>query len=169
MNALKQNDKLTPKRKAFVKAYLATGGKNATQAAIAAGFSNKGNGASVIGCRLLQDPAVLAAIKEEATRRLRAGVALGATTLEELALNAQSESVRLQAAQALLDRGGMQLASLSEHHVVVKDERSDEELRARVEQLQRELGLSAKVIPGEIVRPRSLPAPVIEAAEDIFQ
>ena len=96
-------------------------------------------------------------------------MALGATTLEELALNAQSESVRLQAAQALLDRGGMQLASLSEHHVVVKDERSDEELRARVEQLQRELGLSAKVISGEVVRPRSLPAPVIDAAEDIFK
>ena len=112
---------------------------------------------------------VVAAIKEEAERRLRAGVALGATTLEELALNAQSESVRLQAAQALLDRGGMQLASLSEHHVVVKDERSDDELRARVEQLQRELGLSAKVISGEVVRPRSLPAPVIDAAEDIFQ
>jgi hypothetical protein len=169
LNALKQNDKLTPKRKAFVKAYLATGGKNATQAAIAAGFSNKGNGASVIACRLLQDPVIQQAIKEEATRRLRAGVALGATTLEELALNAQSESVRLQAAQALLDRGGMQLASLSEHHVVVKDERSDDELRARVLQLQRELGLNAKVIPGEVVQPLSLLAPVIDAEGDIFQ
>ena len=152
------NDKLTPKRAAFVKAYLATGGANATQAAIAAGYSGKGGGAgaAVTASRLLREPLVLQAIKEEAERRLRAGVALGASTLEELARNAQSESVRLQAAQSLLDRGGLQLASLSKHEVVV-EHRSDDELRARVEQLQRELGLNARVIAGEIVRPPALP------------
>jgi hypothetical protein len=163
--------KLTPKRKNFVKAFLATGGKNGKQAAIMAGYSDKGNCAAAIAYQLLHDPTVLAEIRQESDRKLRAGVALGAATLEELAGKANSESVRLQAAVALLDRGGMQLVSRSEQHVIVKDERTDDELRARVAQLQRELGLSAKVIQAEIIPPRTLPAPAqtIDTTEDIFQ
>ena len=153
------SDKLTPKKLAFAKCHVQLGGKNATQAAIMAGYSSKGGGAgaAVTASRLLRDPRVLQAIKEESERRLRSGVAMAADTLTELAQNAQSESVRLQAAQALLDRGGMQLATLSQHHVVVEDKRTDDELLARVRQLQGELGLNAKVIPAEVVTPRALP------------
>jgi len=141
-------DKLTPKQTAFVKSYCRLGGMNATQAAIAAGYSGhgKGAGAAVSASRMLQLPHILQAIREETERTLRAGVALGAQVLDELARGAVSESVRLQAAQALLDRGGMQLANLS-----VEDKRTDAELRCRVEELARELGLAAKVIPGELV------------------
>jgi hypothetical protein len=146
-------EKLTPKQTAFVKSYCRLGGMNATQAAIAAGYSGhgKGAGAAVSASRMLQQPHILNAIREETERTLRAGVALGAQVLDELARGAVSESVRLQAAQALLDRGGMQLANLSEHHVIVEDKRTDAELRCRVEELARELGLAAKVIPGELV------------------
>ncbi|OIT11704.1 hypothetical protein BL241_11565 [Ralstonia solanacearum] len=153
-------EKLTPRQAAFVKTYLATGGANATQAAIAAGYSVKTGkgGAAVAASRMLRMPHILAAIKEETERRLRAGVALAAVTLEELAKSAQSESVRLQAAQSLLDRGGMQLATITQHNVTIEDKRSDDELRARVAQLQRELGLSSKVLPAEIVPPKALPA-----------
>jgi phage terminase small subunit len=162
-------DTLTPKKLAFAKAHVQLGGQNATKAAIMAGYSSKGGGAgaAVTASRLLRDPRVLQAIKEETERSLRAGVAMAANTLTELAQNAQSESVRLQASQALLDRGGMQLATLSQHHVLVEDKRTDDELRARVEQLQRELGLSAKVIPAEIVPPRALPMETSNTPDDV--
>ena len=118
-------EQLTPKQQAFVKAHVRLGCLNATQAAIAAGYSGKGNGAgaAVTASRLLDKPHILDAIRKETERGLRAGVAVGAAVLESLAKTAKSESVRLQAAQALLDRGGMQLASVSEHHLVVEDRR----------------------------------------------
>ena len=148
-------EQLTPKQQAFVKAHVRLGGLNATQAAIAAGYSgkNKGVGAAVTASRLLDKPHILDAIRKETERGLRAGVAIGAAVLESLAKTAKSESVRLQAAQALLDRGGMQLTSVSEHHVVVEDRRSDVELLQRVTELQRELGLTAKVIDAELPAP----------------
>jgi hypothetical protein len=111
----------------------------------------------------------LAEIRQEVDKRMRSGVALGAETLAELAGSANSESVRLQAAIQLMDRGGMQITTLSEHRVTIEDKRTDEELRARVAQLQRELGLSAKVVQGEVVPPRSLPAPIVDMTGDIFQ
>ncbi len=142
---------LTTKQAAFVRAYVKLGGLNAMQAALAAGYSGRdgGNNAAVVASRMLRMPHILSAIREETQRKLCSGVALGAVILEDLGRNATSESVRLQAAQALLDRGGMQLASLSEHHVVVEDRRSDVELLQRVVELQRELGLNAKVIDAE--------------------
>jgi len=144
--------KLTHKQQAFVRSYVRLGGMNATQAALAAGYSGKdgGAGAGVAASRMLQKPHILHAIREETERTLRAGVAQGAQVLLDLASNAQSESVRLQAATALLDRGGMQLASMSEHHIVVEDRRTDAELLSRVEELSRELGVGSRVIPGEL-------------------
>jgi phage terminase small subunit len=155
---MSKDNKLTRRQTAFVKAHVQLGGKNATQAAIMAGYSAaKGKaGPAVQAHMLLRMPHVLAAIKEEAERSLRAGVAMAANTLAELAENAQSESVRLQAAAQLLDRGGLMLKSVSEHHHVIEDKRSDSELRERIAHLQRELGLSARVIPGEIVQTRAL-------------
>lgn len=142
---------LTAKQRAFVRAYISLGGTNATAAAVTAGYApskskkrgDRSAGASVTAHRLLQKPTILKAIREETERALRAGVALGAHTLEQLCREANSESVRLQAAQALLDRGGMQLATLSQHHVVVEDRRTEGELLARVKELQRELGLNS--------------------------
>jgi len=159
-------EKLTPKQQAFVKAHVRMGGLNATQAAIAAGYSgkNKRVGAAVTASRLLDKPHILDALRKETERGLRAGVAIGASVLESLARTAKSESVRLQAAQALLDRGGLQLASLSEHHVVVEDRRTDTELQARVNELYRELGLNAKVIEAELPAPSARNTlPVINA------
>ena len=164
---------LTARQLGFVKAYVKLGGMNATQAAIAAGYSGKGdrNGAAVAASRLLQRPVIIQAIREEVERTLRAGVALGASVLEQLAREGKSESVRLQAAQALLDRGGMQLASLSEHHVVVEDKRTDAELLNRVQELARELGVGTRVIPGElalsttprVTNPGYISVPVIDS------
>lgn len=124
-------------------------------AGIAAGYSGKGNGAgaAVTASRLLDKPHILDALRKETERALRGGVAIGAAVLEDLAKSAKSEAVRFQAAQALLDRGGMQLASVSEQRIIVEDRRSDRELLERVTELQRELGLSMKVIDAEPLTP----------------
>lgn len=141
------SDELSPLKQAFVREHVRLGGTNATQAAIAAGYSaggkTKGAGAAVTAHRLLRDPRILAAIRAEVERTLRAGVALGANVLVDLATKAQSEDVRFKAAQALLDRGGMQLATLSQHHVVIEDKRSDAELLARIAELQRDPDIRA--------------------------
>ena len=150
--------KVSARELRFAQAYVRMGGMNGTQAAIAAGYGQ--SGAHVAAHRLLRRPHVLAAIKDETERGLRAGVAIGASVLEDLAKNAASESVKLQAAQALLDRGGMRLANLTEHHHVIEDRRTDSELLARVNQLTRELGLNAKVIEGERVGSAAHPVDV---------
>jgi len=149
---------LTQKQRRFVTQHVRLGGVNGCAAALAAGYAGKdgGAGAAVTAHRLLRNPRVLAAIREEAERSLNAGLPIGTTVLQELAQNAVNESVRLKAATELIDRGGLRLMNLSQHTVVIKDERSDDELRARVEQLQRELGLSARVIDGA-VEPKALP------------
>lgn len=138
--------KLSAKQRAFVREFVRLGGRNATAAAIAAGY---GGGAHVSAHRLLQRDYILAAIKTETERRLRADVAVAYDVLLDLAKNAGSESVRFNAAQAVLDRGGMQLAQKTEHHHVIEDKRTDGELLERIEKLSRELGI--KTIPGEAI------------------
>lgn len=72
--------RLTPKQAAFVRYFVSSGGVNATQAAILAGYSDraKGAGAAVTACRLLRDPEVLAAIHRETENSVRAAIfALG--------------------------------------------------------------------------------------------
>lgn len=161
---------LTQKQLRFVELYVQTGGANATNAAIAAGYSpgRKKASAGVSATRLLRDPAILAEIRKETDRTLRAGVALGASVLIELASSANSEATRLQAATALLDRGGLQLKALSEHRIELVDKRSDAELIARIDALQRELGLNAKVIEAKSIAP-ALQSPPIEIIPAEFE
>lgn len=159
---------LSAKQRAFVQQYVRLGGKNAKAAAIAAGFGQIG--AHVTAYRLLQRQYILDAIREETERRLRAGVSMGADILEDLAKNAQSESVRLQAALALLDRGGMQLTRLAEHRHIIEDRRTDAELLEHVGALARSLGISGRIIDGQTLRPTkpAAPAALSEIAPGVF-
>jgi hypothetical protein len=154
--------RLTRKQEAFVRQHVRLGGVNASAAAVAAGY---GTGAGVTAHRLLRKPHVLQAIRLEAERSLNAGLPIGTTVLQELAQNANNEAVRLKAATELIDRGGLRLMNLSQHTVVIKDERSDDELRAQIMRLQRELGLDARVIDAA-VEPKPLPAPSDTAVEE---
>lgn len=163
-------NKLTPRQASFVKGLLSGMGK--AQAAIAAGYkpSNADNTAAI----LQGYPHVAAAIRDGAEARLKAGAHLGVRALLDLVENAASEDVRLRAATALLDRGGMPLIRQSEHHHVVTDRRSDAELRQHAISLARQLAIP---VPKEILEadfaeiPRpALPAPAAEPVthEDVF-
>ena len=120
--------KLTDKQKRFVIAYLETGGANETEAARIAGYSETNpNGCSVEANRLMRNDKILAAIKEEAQKRINGGVLLGASVLVEIASDPLHKD-RLKAAQSLLDRGGLMQVSKSEHLHIIEDNRTDQEL-----------------------------------------
>lgn len=98
---------LTDKQAAFVRAYVEAGGKRgaATQAALEAGYANGDPvAARVRGSELLRNGKVLAALRDELTRKLNAAATLGLETLIDL-VETGPPSVRLQAAKELLDRG----------------------------------------------------------------
>ena len=141
-------DKLTTKQKRFVTEYVANA-SNAAEAARRAGYSSKRPDQE--GYRLLRLPHVVAAIKEAAERMLNANVIIGAQTIVDLAKNAESESVRLQAGQSLLDRGGLPFIRQSENRIVVEDRRTDDELLASAKAIAKELGLDAKLVDGHVV------------------
>lgn len=92
----------------FVVEFVARSGTRGAgaDAALAAGYSNGNRDAAhSMASRLLRRPAVLRAIKDEVGRRIAASAPLGVAVLEQLALNARSEQVRLSAANSLVDRG----------------------------------------------------------------
>lgn len=161
------SDRLTPKQRRFVDHYLSLGGVNATRAAVLAGYEGGRNGAGVTAHRLLKQPAILQAIRDLAEARLRSGVALAASVLEELAKTAKNESVRLKAAESLLDRGGLMLQTVSRHEVHVIHSKTDEELRARVEQLAKELGLAGRIIEHRPAAAPTVPAIEVVEVEDV--
>ena len=141
--------KLTPKQRAFVSEYVACG--NPRKAALRAGYRE--STARFDSPDMLRIPYVAQAIREETQRALDAAVPIGKKVLYDLAMGAKSEAVRLQAGLALLDRGGLRLKQIHEHTHTVKDARTDEELRQRVVELSRELGLTpSRLIEGERLR-----------------
>jgi hypothetical protein len=98
---------LTDRQAAFAREYVARGGKSgaATAAVLAAGITQNPAAARVRASEFLRDPKVLQFLRDELTRKLNAGAVLGVGVLEDLAMNARSEQVRLGAARELVDRG----------------------------------------------------------------
>lgn len=139
---------LTAKQRKFVTEYVANAA-NMSEAARRAGYAVESAGQT--GHKLLKLPHVIAAIREEAEKLLNSNVIIGAQTIVELAKNAQSETVRLQAGQTLLDRGGLPYIRQSENRIVVEDNRTDAQLLASARAIAAELGLDAKIIDAKIV------------------
>ena len=150
-------NKLSPREAAFVQA-ISTGLRKGA-AAEAAGYSP--HSAHVAASRLLSREHVLKAIRDAAEKQINSGVAIGAKTLLELCESAASDDVRLRAACALLDRGGMQLIRQSETRHIVEDRRTDAELLAHVRTLARQLGVAMPDVIDVTAEPvPQLPAPL---------
>ena len=136
---------LAAKQQLFVVALVEYGG-DATKAAAHAGYSANGNLQSVMACRNMSNPKILAAIREEADKRIRGGALLGASVLIELTKSADTDAVRLKAAVELLNRTG--LSFVQKHEVTHKDERSDRELEAYITMVARKHGLQPASLLG---------------------
>jgi len=119
---------LTALQEAFCSAFVSNGGKK-TAAAITAGY--KESGARTRAYELLQRTEVLERIRG-LTRKMLSSLGVQAlNTLAVLMDEAQSESVRFQAAQSLTDRAGYKHPEVIE----VKDSRTLEDIDKELELL----------------------------------
>lgn len=138
-----------------------------TSAARLAGYAQPGNGAHFN----MRNPKVLAAIREEADKRIRAGALIGARALTEIAMDTQHKQ-RFQAAQALLDRAGLQVVAVQKIDVTHRDERSNEALIADIRRIAIANGLDPvkllgqNAIEGEFVEVGSTSKPVTNPGLD---
>lgn len=134
---------LNPRQRAFVYFLVEMGG-NATQAAGAAGYGEgsltpqqKHDACRVRGYQLTHDVKVLAAIKEEAEKRLHSGALLAASALVEMVVDTGSKH-RFKAAVELLNRAGLTVAT--EHKVTVEHKGTATEIGQRIRELITQLG-----------------------------
>lgn len=142
---------LTEKQQAFV-LELVRGSRpeKPSLAAAAAGYADP----SVSAHQLMRSRKVLAAIREEADKRFGASALIGVKALVDIA-NDPMHKQRFQAAQALLDRAGLQVVAKQE--IVVKDDRIQ---AMTIEQLMTELRDSAKRLG--LVKPEDFAQNVID-------
>jgi len=129
---------LPPAQRAFVY-FKVTMGRNNTDAARLAGYSEKG--VDVTASRLAHDPRVQAALIEESKKVLKSQGAKSILTLVEIRDNPQAEDKdRIKCAVELMNRGG--LSAVSESHLTVEHRLSESEQDRKILQLAAELGMS---------------------------
>lgn len=135
---------LTDRQRNYVVALVEQGGSRAPLAYMKA-----------TGCTLesaqanywrMNTPAVYAAIREEADKRLRAGALLGASVLVEIAEDSMHKD-RFKAAARLLDQAGLIVAT--EHKVTVEDKRSTGEITKAIMNLAKQAGVDPRTLLGD--------------------
>lgn len=147
---------LTPAQRAFVCATLESGGRNNTLAALRAGYGSSEDQAKVVACHMMRNPKIIAAIREEADRRLQSGALLASSALIEIAQDDRHKD-RFKAAVELLNRAGLMVET--RHRITVEDNRDTETLKAEVEKMLE------RVFKGE--RPAALAPPIDAEFQDV--
>jgi phage terminase small subunit len=116
------------------------------QIAKAAGYSDRSHNAlRVTAHRLFHDEKVLAALHEEAGKRLRSSAVLGVSVLAKIA-RTEGHKDQLRAAEALLNRIGFH--ETSEHKVTVEHALDKRELDALAVRLAQEAGIDPRRLLG---------------------
>jgi phage terminase small subunit len=128
---------LTEKQRRFVEA-LCSGESNHARAAAVAGYEGGPEFHKVNGYRLAHNPAVVAAIREEAEQRVNAGSALAMSKLIEIA-RADGHKDQFKAVIRLLDQSGMVVVTKSE--VTIHGPKDEKEQIARIRVLAEALGM----------------------------
>lgn len=139
---------LTQNQRGFVVALLETGGQDAGKAAALAGIGGNSNASQVYASRAMRNPAILAAIREEADRRLRSGGILGASVLVEIASDHKHKD-RFKAGVELLNRSGLIVEQT--HRVIHEEQRSDAEIERAVKLLAEKMGMDPTKLLGSAV------------------
>jgi hypothetical protein len=142
--------------RAFVLALLAQGTRNYTAAYKAAGYSGTMEALRVGASRLAHDERVLAALHEEASKRLHSLVPAALRVVEEIMENPDAKD-RAKVALGVLDRAGLHTVTEQRHTHSLAD---DTEMLARIRLLAERNGIPlanllggrlAKTIEGECV------------------
>jgi len=118
---------LTPKQIAFCEAYVRLGGRNASAASVAAGYSVQGDSHRAVASRLLRNPVVLALIRHLVSTDVQAEAVASMDVLKRLRDDPGCpHAVRRQCANDLLSHAGYLIEKFSTvHHVVSDQRRSD--------------------------------------------
>lgn len=149
---------LNPRQRAFVEAFVLTGGQNGKQAAAMSGFGGTEGSQRQAAHRLLHTQAILAAIKERADAQIRSNILVGTGVLVEIA-NDPTHKDRLKAATQLIDRGGLIIQQQLNVHVT--DETSNSDVIDRIRTMAGKLGIDPAVLLGRFVGSKTaLPAPL---------
>lgn len=143
---------LNPRQRAFVAACLSIGTTNNARAAAMAGYQGSPNTLAVAGHRLAHHSGVIAAIQEEAERRLRSSAIMAVTVMVDIARNeVNSPKDRLKAAEMIANRVG--LHARSEHKVITEDaSTTDAAMTARIQTLCGQLGIDPKTLLGRMAQ-----------------
>lgn len=139
---------LTPRQQAFVVACFMTGQENNALHARMAGYQGTPATLATTGHRIAHDPAVLAAMLEEATKKMHSGVVMATGRLIHLAGNAKEEKDQLKAIGMILNRAG--LHEKTEHKLTVKRESSEAEMLQSIEKMAAFLGIDPKKLTGNV-------------------
>lgn len=123
---------LTVGQRGFVVALLDAPTEDNSLAALRAGYGGNKNSAGVASFHMMRNQKVIAAIREEADRRLRAGAILGAKAVIEIAADSKHKD-RFKAAVELMNRAGLLVET--RHHVIVDDNRDTTALKEEVAQM----------------------------------
>lgn len=152
---------LNERQRLFVVAMLEQGSANASAAARAAGYSAASDEyLRVQGHRLAHDERVMAAIQEEAQRRLNSGAGMAVVQLLQIAETSIDQRTKLKAIEMILNRAG--LHARTEHKVTTIDGNSDASLLERGVALATKLGIDPRTLFGQ-----HMPAAVEVEFEDV--
>jgi phage terminase small subunit len=143
---------LNERQRAFVYALVECGG-NMTRAAAAAGYGQESDDRKKkeaawqqAGSRLGSDPKVLAAIKEEAEKRVHSGALIAASELLKIAQDPTSKA-QIKAITEILDRAGLiSVKRVEVNHTV--ENRTDQEKIDRIVAMSERLGVDPRRLLG---------------------
>jgi phage terminase small subunit len=147
---------LTDKQRAFVMALVEFPGISGKEAAIMAGYSDSSEAAKVTASKLRSDQRIVAAIQEQAGKRLWAISLKAAGRIEQL-IDSPDDAVALKACAAVLDRTGLAAQQNININQTVRDE-SGKAIMERIRALAAKHGLDEGRLLGK-------PAPAVVDAE----
>lgn len=160
---------INPKQRAFVRAFVLTGGTNATRACAMSGYGETEESRKSTAYRLTHDQKILAAIREAADSMIRASILVGANVLTEIAQTPHHKD-RFKAAEALLNRGGLIVAAQHNVNLTVTEDTPNNQVIDRIKVLSAQLGIDPRVLLGRAVSSSGastpgLPNPLVIDAE----
>lgn len=141
---------LTPRQQAFVIILLDAGRLNYTDAYLRAGYEVKDrHSAQVNGSRLAHDDRIIAAIKEESSKRLNAGSGVAINSIVVAAADPTHKD-HIKACEMILNRTGFH--ALTEHKATVTHRSEPDEKRMkRISDAAKKLGLDPEKLLGSII------------------
>lgn len=128
---------LTDGQRGFVVAMIEMGAPNPTEAARLAGFGGTDQATRVAARRLMGNPAILAALREETDKFMRGSVLIAGHALQEIALD-RNHKDRLKAATELLNRADLIVKTT--HEVIVTDKRTPADILATIHDMAKRMG-----------------------------